>query len=90
MVAVLGLLVVDVTGWVESTLLEDWYLWSVFAVGAVLCAARARQAPRERLAWSLFSAGWGFYVAGGIVFEVFLGGSSTHFPSSADILLLGL
>jgi two-component system, cell cycle response regulator len=90
MVAVLGLLVVDVTEWVEGTLLEDWYLWSVFAVGAVLCAVRARQAPQERLAWSLFAAGWGFYVAGGVVFQVFLGGSSTNFPSSADILWLGL
>ena len=49
-----------------------------------------RQAPRERLAWSLFAAGWGFYVAGGIVFQVVLHGSSAHFPSGADILWLGL
>jgi two-component system, cell cycle response regulator len=89
MVAVLVVLLLDVSGWVDSTVLDNWFLWAVFAVGAVLCAVRAREVPRERLAWSLFAAGWAFYVAGGVVFELLLDGA-THFPSSADILWLGL
>src|SRR3954468_22180329 len=90
MLAVLAVLVIDVAGGFDRTWLADWYLWSVFAVGGVLCVVRARQAPRERLVWLLFAAGWGFYVAGGIVFQVFLDGSSAHFPSAADVLWLGL
>jgi two-component system, cell cycle response regulator len=90
MVAVLVLLVVDASGGFNGTWAADWYLWAVFGVGAILCGVRARQAPGERLAWSLFAAGWGFYVAGGIVFQVVLDGSSAHFPSGADILWLGL
>jgi two-component system cell cycle response regulator len=90
MVAVLGLLVADVAGRFDGTWLASWYLWSVFAVGAVLCAVRAKQMRAERLAWSLFAAGWCFYVAGGVVFQVVLDGSSAHFPSGADVLWLGL
>jgi diguanylate cyclase (GGDEF)-like protein len=90
MVAVLGMLAVDVAGGFHGGFLDDWYLWVVFAVGAVLCGVRAVQVPAERLAWSLFAAGWGFYVAGGIVFQVVLDQSSATFPSSADVLWLGL
>jgi diguanylate cyclase (GGDEF)-like protein len=90
MTVVLALLVIDVTGAFTADWFVDWYLWAVFAVGAVLCAVRAIQVPRERLAWSLFSAGWCFYVAGGIVFQTVLHESSAHFPSAADVLWLGL
>src|SRR3954469_19052504 len=90
MVAVLGLLVADVAGALQGELFQDWFLWAVFGVGAVLCAIRAHQVPAERLAWSLFAAGWCFYVAGGIVFQVVLHESSAGFPSSADVLWLGL
>jgi two-component system, cell cycle response regulator len=90
MVAVLALLVVDASGSFDGTWAADWYLWAVFGVGAVLCAVRAVQSPRERLAWACFAAGWGFYVAGGIVFQVVLDGSSEHFPSAADVLWMGL
>jgi two-component system, cell cycle response regulator len=90
MAAVLALLVLDVTGALKAEWFVDWYLWAVFAVGAVLCAVRAIQVPAERLAWSLFAAGWGFYVAGGIVFQTVLHASCAHFPSLADILWLGL
>jgi two-component system, cell cycle response regulator len=90
MVAVLALLVVDASGGFDNTWAADWYLWATFGVGAVLCAVRAVQSPRERLAWSFFAAGWGFYVAGGIVFQVVLDGSSEHFPSVADVLWMGL
>jgi diguanylate cyclase (GGDEF)-like protein len=90
MAAVLALLAIDVSGGFGGSWAQDWYLWSAFAVGAVLCAVRARQVPQERLAWSLFAVGWGFYVAGGIVFQVVLDGSTSSFPSSADVLWLGL
>jgi two-component system, cell cycle response regulator len=90
MVAVLALLVVDASGGFDNTWAADWYLWAAFGVGAVLCAVRAVQSSRERLAWSFFAAGWGFYVAGGIVFQVVLDGSSEHFPSTADVLWMGL
>ncbi|MDX6657238.1 MAG: hypothetical protein QOH62_2031 [Solirubrobacteraceae bacterium] len=90
MAAVLILLAIDVSGGFDGTWAQDWYLWFAFAVGAVLCGVRAVQVPHERLAWSLFAIGWVFYVAGGIVFQVFLGGSTATFPSSADVLWLGL
>src|SRR5258705_9615813 len=90
MLAVLVLLTMDVAGGFNDTWLAAWCLWAAFGVGAILCCVRAVQAPRERLAWSLFAAGWLFYFAGGVAFQVFLHGSSEHFPSSADILWLGL
>jgi two-component system cell cycle response regulator len=90
MAAVLALLVVDVTGGLSAEWFVDWYLWAVFALGAVICAVRAIQVPAERLAWSLFAAGWCFYVAGGVVYQTMLGGSTAHFPSLADVLWLGL
>ena len=90
MAALLALLVVDVAGIVTADWFVDWYLWAVFAVGAVLCALRAIEVPAERLAWSLFSLGWCFYLAGGIVFQTLLRESSAQFPSEADILWLGL
>jgi two-component system cell cycle response regulator len=55
-----------------------------------MCGVRAVQVPHERLAWSLFAAGWVFYVAGGVVFQVWLHGTIKHFPSGADFLWLGL
>ena len=90
MAAVLVLLVLDVTGVLNADWFLDAYLWSVFAIGAVLCAVRAVQVPAERFAWSLFAAGWCFYVAGGIVFQTILDESSAHFPSLADVLWLGM
>jgi diguanylate cyclase (GGDEF)-like protein len=90
MVAVLGLLVLGVTGVVRAQWFQDWWLWTVFGIGALLCAVRAAQVPAERLAWSLFALGWGFYVAGGIVFQLFVTESSANFPSAADVLWLGL
>jgi two-component system, cell cycle response regulator len=90
MVAVLVLLTANVAGGLQADWFHDWFLWTVFAIGGVLCAIRAVQVPAERLAWSLFAAGWGFYVAGGIVFQTLLHESSAHFPSSADVLWLGL
>jgi diguanylate cyclase (GGDEF)-like protein len=90
MAAVLMLLVLDVTGGIEADWFVDWYLWAVFAFGAVICAVRAIQVPAERLAWSLFAAGWCFYVAGGVVFQTVLDESTAHFPSLADMFWLGL
>src|SRR3954447_4052727 len=90
MVAVLVLLAGDVSGVLRADWFRDWYLWSVFAAGGVLCAVRAIQVPAERLAWSFIAAGWGFYVAGGGVWQTALHESSAHFPSSADVLWLGL
>jgi hypothetical protein len=90
MVAVLTLLVADVAGALNADWFHDWFLWTVFGVGGLVCAIRAVQVPAERLAWSLFAAGWGFYVAGGIVFELVLNESSARFPSAADVLWLGL
>ena len=90
MAVVLALLVLDVAGVLNADWFKDSYLWSVFALGAVLCAVRAVEVPAERLAWSLFAAGWVFYVAGGIVFQFVLHESSASFPSLADILWLGM
>jgi two-component system cell cycle response regulator len=90
MAAVLALLVLDVTGALNADWFVDWYLWAVFALGAVICGLRAIQVPAERLAWSLFAAGWCFYVAGGIVFQTVLHESTATFPSAADVLWLGL
>jgi two-component system cell cycle response regulator len=90
MVAVLALLVADVAGGLHAGWFQDWFLWTVFGVGALLCGVRAVQVPAERLAWSLFAAGWGFYVAGGIVYQLVLDGSTARFPSAADVLWLGL
>jgi two-component system, cell cycle response regulator len=90
MLAVLGLLVADVAGGLDADWFHDWFLWAVFAVGGLLCSIRAVQVPAERLAWSLFATGWGFYVAGGIVFQTVLHESSASFPSAADVLWLGL
>jgi two-component system, cell cycle response regulator len=90
MAAVVVVLAADVAGAFDGTWIEDWCLWGVFGLGAILCAVRAVQVPQERIAWALFSAGWGFYVAGGIVFQVALDGSTASFPSAADVLWLGL
>jgi hypothetical protein len=56
----------------------------------VLCAVRAVQVPGRAPGWSLFAAGWCFYVAGRIVFQTVLHESSAHFPSLADVLWLGM
>ena len=41
MVAVLGLLVADVAGALRGELFQDWFLWAVFGVGAVLFVTSA-------------------------------------------------
>ena len=90
--ALAALLALDVCGVLgdgaAGRVLGDWLLWGAFAVAGVLSAVRARQVPAERLPWSLMAVAWTSYVAGGLVFNVSLDGSSAHFPSLPDLLWL--